>query len=75
MKDRMITMIKRREIKMENVFDMTEINKHFTPQEIANLRLLIETTDGRCVGCGTFDILNKKHYCKKCLKFLRLSWK
>ena len=68
MKDRIMTMIKRRTIKLEDVLDMVEINKHFTKTEIANLKILIETIEGRCKGCGTYRMLNNKHYCYKCDK-------
>jgi rRNA maturation endonuclease Nob1 len=52
--------------KLEDVFYMDQLVEHFTETEIKNLRYLIETTEGRCIGCGTFSALNNKKYCKKC---------
>ena len=75
MKDKIITMIKRRETKLEDVFDMDQIREYFTEKEICNLRKLIETYEGRCIGCGSFNMLNNKHYCKICYTNLRLRWK
>lgn len=51
---------------LESIFYMDQIEEHFTETEIKNLRYLIETTEGRCIGCGTFSELNSKKYCKKC---------
>ena len=52
--------------KLEDIFYIDQLVEHFNEQEIKNLRYLIETTEGRCIGCGTFSELNKKKYCKKC---------
>ena len=66
--DKIITMIKRRETKIEDIFDMVQIREYFSEKEINNLRKQIETTEGRCIGCGTLAMLNNKHYCKICYK-------
>ena len=64
--DKIITMIKRREIKLENVFYMNQIRENFSDSEITTLRKHIETAEGRCKSCGMYDMLYNKHYCKIC---------
>ena len=64
--DKITTMIKRREIKLENIFDMNQIRENFTETEITTLRKNIETAEGRCKSCGVYDMLNNEHYCKIC---------
>lgn len=70
--DKIITMIKRRETKLEDIFDMDQIREHLTEKEIIDLRKLIEICEGRCIGCGCFDMLYNKHYCKICYTNFRM---
>lgn len=70
--DKIITMIKRRETKLEDIFDMDQIREYLTEEEIENLRKLIEISEGRCIGCGSFNMLNNKHYCKICYTNFRM---
>lgn len=62
---------------LESIFYMDQIEEHFTPNEIKNLRILIENDSvpingailHRCVGCGgLFEKLNHKKYCKSCVR-------
>jgi hypothetical protein len=77
----MITIVKKRpDRKFEDIFDMEQIQKYFSDQEIKNLKILINSEtvniDGdilnRCPDCGT--LVKSKFYKNKCAKCIKKRW-
>ena len=74
----MITIVKKRpDRKFEDIFDMEQIQKYFSDQEIKNLKILINSEtlkiDGdilnRCPDCGTLTkAVYYKNKCNICIK-------